>query len=389
MRKALLTLILSAAAAAVGCQSQSSTTSDIKVLTTSSFRQQWNRDLKLTHGEEVRSMYVRGADLFVFTNKNVLYRFNRSNGVLVFVSDVAGKHNSVQPPLVLKDRIIVPADDKLHFLDQQGYIQQTIDLRTPIRTGIVGDERYLYVGVSGINGSGRVLNVNPNRPFSPFNWELMTGGVSSTPVLVNGYLYIGADDGQVYAVSADRVAVWGINHGTFKTDGRIMADLAADKNAVYVASTDTLLYALNLKDGKELWKYHGGTPLTKAPVVGAATIYLPVPGKGVVALDKTAGKFDREPKWVVADAVEFLAEDDDFAFLRNAENKIIAVDKQTGKTRFTNARTDLHAFAVNPSNGMVYAATAAGEIMAIVPVTKGGTVGAYAWVEENPQLAAR
>src|SRR5581483_683004 len=85
--------------------------------------------------------------------------------------------------------------------------------------------------------------------------------------------------------------------------------------------------------------------------------------------------FNRDARWVAADAVQFLAEDDQYAYLRSSANAVIAVDKKTGQTKFQSQRGDLSKFATNTKDNMIYLATTGGRVMAVKPVLQAGAVG--------------
>ena len=101
----------------------------------------------------------------------------------------------------------------------------------------------------------------------------------------------------------------------------------------------------------------------------------------MAALDKTTGEFLRKPRWIVATAKRFLAEDAQYVYLQNADNSIIGVDKKTGEQKLRSARSDLVAFASNPKGNLIYAATANGQVLGIKPVTKPGSVGQVVKIE--------
>jgi hypothetical protein len=109
--------------------------------------------------------------------------------------------------------------------------------------------------------------------------------------------------------------------------------------------------------------------------VTAQTVYLPVPGKGLVALAKTEGKFFREPLWINGQATRLLAEDATFAYVRLRGNALAALDRKTGEVAFRSDRTDIDFFASNNRDGLIYSATKDGRVVAIRPVLRGGTFG--------------
>ena len=120
-------------------------------------------------------------------------------------------------------------------------------------------------------------------------------------------------------------------------------------------------------------------PLHQSPELTAGFVYIFVPGKGICAINRLEGPMDRSASWAVADAEQFLAEDDKYAYLKSTENRILAVEKATGQVKFVSRRTDLATYVSNPVNdpkgATVYASTKRGLIMAIVPVLRPGVVG--------------
>jgi outer membrane protein assembly factor BamB len=81
-------------------------------------------------------------------------------------------------------------------------------------------------------------------------WTFTTGGaVESSPAIVNGVLYVGSDDGNVYALNATTGALkWSAALGT-----PIKSAPAVASNAVYVTSGTGSVYALNASTGAPIW----------------------------------------------------------------------------------------------------------------------------------------
>lgn len=151
---------------------------------------------------------------------------------------------------------------------------------------------------------------------------------------------------------------------------------------------DTVLYCLDPNTGKLKWRYYSGQRLGEksAPVLTPDTVYIAVPNRGIVALDKAKGNEIREPKWTVRDAVQFLAQDEQYAYLLNREHQIIAVDRLNpangeAPTRFTSNRKDFTVFATNTVDSTIYASTRRGEVYAIHAITKPGLTGELVFVE--------
>jgi outer membrane protein assembly factor BamB len=78
-------------------------------------------------------------------------------------------------------------------------------------------------------------------------WTFKTAGpVKSSAAIVQDRVFIGSDDGNVYALTlADGKKVW-----EFKTGGGIESSPLALEGKVYVGSSDAFLYALEAGTGK-------------------------------------------------------------------------------------------------------------------------------------------
>lgn len=383
MRKTLLSCVIVSAALIGGCESHNSTAHDIGELPSQSFRQQWYRDLSLKSGERTKALFLRGDQLFVQTTQNSFYSLDRRSGDVQTVSEVADASTDVKPPLVFKDHVVYAAGRSLRFYDQTGHLDRTLDMDTPFRSAPVSGGGMIYAGVDH-EGGGRLIAIDPAFNNNPVRWQLDTGGgVYGAPVTTGpnqSLLFSGGIDGRVYGVSVDRAAVWaGLAGGTFVTNGPIYADIKASGNDLLVASADSKLYCLDVRTGRIRWTYYAGVPLHASPEVTAGFVYISVPGKGICAINRLEGQMDRAASWSVANADQFLAEDDKHAYLKSTDNRVLAVEKATGQVKFESRRTDLAIYVSNPVNdpkgATIYASTKRGLVMAIAPVLRPGVVG--------------
>ena len=83
-------------------------------------------------------------------------------------------------------------------------------------------------------------------------WNYTTGGaVASSPTVVNGEVYVGSDDGNVYALNAiSGYKLWSHNTGNWG-----VSSPAVVGGVVYIGSWDHNVYALNATNGDKLWSY--------------------------------------------------------------------------------------------------------------------------------------
>lgn len=97
-------------------------------------------------------------------------------------------------------------------------------------------------------------------------WEFDTGAaVRSSPAVVRGTVYIGSDDGNVYAIDATT----GEEEWAFQTGGAVVSSPAVLRNVVYVGSDDRHVYALHAERGELLWDFETGERVRSSPTVAS------------------------------------------------------------------------------------------------------------------------
>jgi outer membrane protein assembly factor BamB len=104
------------------------------------------------------------------------------------------------------------------------------------------------------------------------NWTATTGGAvqSSPAVAADGTVYVGSNDGKLYALTSDGTTRWskslvGAVHGS--------PAIGAD-GTIYVGSDLSGLYALNPADGSTRWTFSSIPQVRSSPVLGSdGTIY--------------------------------------------------------------------------------------------------------------------
>jgi len=103
-------------------------------------------------------------------------------------------------------------------------------------------------------------------------WFYKTRGpVASSPVLVNGQVYVGSRDGNIYCLDAET----GGKHWSYPTGGSIeySSPLIVD-GLVLIGSTDKKLYAIDRAKGTLAWSFDGGGVIYSSPIsVGNRVVY--------------------------------------------------------------------------------------------------------------------
>jgi outer membrane protein assembly factor BamB len=121
-------------------------------------------------------------------------------------------------------------------------------------------------------------------------WSYAIGRTDGSPIVANGVVYIGADNGVWYAVNASNGALlWSYQtaSGTCCT-----APTAAIANGVvYFGSLNGVVYALNASTGAKLWSYQtaAGADIESAPTVVNGVVYVGSNDGNLYAFDASTG----------------------------------------------------------------------------------------------------
>ena len=131
---------------------------------------------------------------------------------------------------------------------------------------LIGLTLFFLVGSSSVFGQqekkstisafqNRVFNDTKYKPLANLKWAFKTNGkVFSSPIVHEGIVYIGSEDGYFYAIEEHTGKI----HWKFKTGGAVHSSPAIFKNIVYIGSFDGYFYAINTKTGHLKWKFKTG-----------------------------------------------------------------------------------------------------------------------------------
>ena len=105
-------------------------------------------------------------------------------------------------------------------------------------------------------------------------WAVSIGGNStSTPAIHEGVIFIGSDDGNVYALdaTASGAVLW-----TYSTGDSVWASPAVADGKVYVGSLNHWFYALDEQTGSLVWSYYTGSTsrLVSSPAVADGMVFV-------------------------------------------------------------------------------------------------------------------
>src|SRR4030065_662518 len=101
-------------------------------------------------------------------------------------------------------------------------------------------------------------------------WTYMTGGsVLSSPAVVDGKVYVGSYDNNIYCFDAATGAIiW-----NYTTGWGVQATAAVANGRVYIGSTDKSVYCLDATTGAKIWNYTTGDQAHN-PTIADGKVYV-------------------------------------------------------------------------------------------------------------------
>jgi outer membrane protein assembly factor BamB len=196
----------------------------------------------------------------------------------------------------------------------------------------------------------------------------------STPSYVDGVLYVGSLDKNIYALDAQTGnLLWEQTLG-----GSVSGQVAVGESLIYVGSFDKQLHALDKETGEILWEVpKSGTEdwVWAAPLLGDDVVYFADKSGHIFAVDAETGS----PIWdaqiegqvvaspVIANGIVFIAS---AGQVNNGDNirrgAIIALDAETGQELWQEETTPIYTTPVIVQDKIVVALPPGGENLLIV-----------------------
>lgn len=205
-------------------------------------------------------------------------------------------------------------------------------------------------------------------------WTFETEGkVWSSPTVVDGTVYVGSYDHNVYALSSTT----GTKQWTFDAGDWVMSSPTAFNGSLFVVSNDGTVYALDSTTGDQQWKFNIGSPVRSSPTVAAGLLFVGSRDNHVYALDCETGSqlwcFETDG-WVVSSPTVA----DETVYVGSYDNYVYALNTVTGKKKWAVETYDKVWSSPVVNNNTVFVGSDDNQVYALDAVT-----GEEAWSFET------
>ena len=240
-----------------------------------------------TGGRIVSSPAVADGVIYFGSDDGNVYAVDAATGRQIWKRATKGPVSS--SPAVVDGVVYVQSyDGKFYAIDAK-----TGDLKWKFASS--GERRFEAKGLHGMQPKNQTIA-------DPFDVYL------SSPLVVQGSVYFGCGDGNVYALDA----VTGDLKWKFQTGDVVHASPALANGILYIGSWDSFLYAIEAATGKEKWRFQGGEDpmmhnqvgFQSSAAVVDGVVYVGCRDSHLYAVDAATGqekwKFNNEGSWVIS-----------------------------------------------------------------------------------------
>ncbi|MFH1067980.1 MAG: PQQ-binding-like beta-propeller repeat protein [Candidatus Glassbacteria bacterium] len=152
---------------------------------------------------------------------------------------------------------------------------QSREVRVTFRPTAIGSQSATITITSNDSDEGKRTVKVMGSVLSNVNWDRTDlGRVVNCPAIQGGTVYVGSDDGHLYALNVDASIKWKFQlYYWVDTNFPKSSPAVGSDGTVYIGSLDSCLYAINA-DSTLKWKYKTGYRIYSSPAIGAdGTIY--------------------------------------------------------------------------------------------------------------------
>ena len=197
-------------------------------------------------------------------------------------------------------------------------------------------------------------------------WTFETGApVHSSPAVVNGVVYFGSEDDNIYALDAQTGAeIWKFKTGSFVDASPIIVD-----GVLYCGSNDGHMYALDAATGAEKWSFDVRYAVKGAAAYAGGMLYFGADDWSIHAVDAATGqeKWSRHTKNLILSSPLVY---NGVVAIGGMDGNFYCVNAADGHARLTYPTHALVPGAPVQDGGVLYFGGSTGYLYAVDPMAK-------------------
>jgi eukaryotic-like serine/threonine-protein kinase len=199
-----------------------------------------------------------------------------------------------------------------------------------------------------------------NAANGEFVWKYATeGGIVSRPIAAEDLVFFGSEDKRLHAITARS----GKLSWLYYTDGRIRSSGRIADGHIFFGSDDKYLHAVNITTGRMAWRFDSGYEIRSTPFVVNDLIYFGTEGSELMCLD-----FRGQAKWRFKAKRSITSSpwvQDNVVFVGSMDGFMYALDAKTGWMiwRFRMEKPSIVSPTV--ADGLVFSGSSDGHVYAV------------------------
>ena len=308
------------------------------------------------------NVWIRKDSVLVLIDRTQLYCIGRNNGVMMWAIDLGNEMEFA--PAVSEQTVYVFVRGKLVAIDKvAGKIAWRVEPEFAASGAPCVMEPHLYVPafdkrvyavevrsrkrvyVRGVKGEE---SLSDTEHYLWTNWHKTAAGhIAGSPIVFEGIIYFASEEGYVYSLTPE-----GEQRFRRQVQGAIRVPVTGRGGEVYVGSTDFNAYGLDRLTGLPQWIFPTGSnvlqPVCADPASGVAIVVSN--NNGIYGiLDRPVAERGTEI-WHIPDAEYVAGVGPERVYLMLTDNRLAAVDKETGTVRWLSLLDGIRDVVVNVDN---------------------------------------
>ncbi len=342
-------------------------------------RTYWRLKLRLSFNERIVRMYVMDKNLYCLTSGYRLIALDAKRGLTRWEYRISKKNKTVFRPSHVSRPVTLPireggkrelktfnallfnTERRLIVLDQADG-SEIRNFLLPFQTNSAGisDGENFYVG--SMEKTYYAMGLDKGVVV----WRKKIGGLISAPLEhYMDHVYVAGESHEIYASKAGETGrkVW-----RQKLGGAVVTAFHVDSRGCFVPCEDGRIYAFHPLSGVKLWEPFVCRKPPSSPIqVGRTAVFQYAKGDRFYAVNISNGA----EMWSTPVGRLVLAVIKNDVYLLDKNRNLRIVDEKRGKVKAVVALNKLTAFAPNTARPAIYAASRAGWVFCIKPISAG------------------